>query len=73
MTSGVGALIRKVFPPALLMLDLDNDGDLDLVVNNSNDFAGIYKNNAETLVKNNYLRVQLAGSACQPQGHRQLK
>ncbi|MEO5682150.1 MAG: VCBS repeat-containing protein [Chitinophagaceae bacterium] len=48
--------------------DLDNDGDLDLVVNNSNAFAGIYKNNAETLVKNNYLRVQLDGGLTNQRG-----
>lgn len=41
--------------------DLDNDGDLDLVVNNSNDVASIYRNNGEALLKNNYLRVQLQG------------
>lgn len=49
-------------------VDLDNDGDLDLVVNNANDFAGIYKNNAETLVKNNYLRVQLDGGPANQRG-----
>jgi enediyne biosynthesis protein E4 len=48
--------------------DLDNDGDLDLVINNSNDFAGIYKNNSETLVKNNYLRAQLDGGAANQRG-----
>jgi hypothetical protein len=42
--------------------DLDNDGDLDLVINNSNDYAGIYKNNNETILKNNFLRIQLLGS-----------
>ena len=41
--------------------DLDNDGDLDLLVNNCNEPAGVYRNNNETLNKNNYLRVQLKG------------
>lgn len=35
--------------------DLDNDGDLDLIVNNSNDIASVYKNNATA----NYLRVKV--------------
>ena len=43
--------------------DLDNDGDLDLVVNNCNDFADIYRNNSEQIEKNNYLRVHLKGEA----------
>lgn len=42
--------------------DLDNDGDLDLIVNNSNDYAGIYRNNNEAILKNNFLRVKLQGS-----------
>ena len=44
--------------------DLDNDGDLELVINNVNDNAFIYKNNTvENSTENsssNYLRVQLA-------------
>ncbi len=49
-------------------VDLDNDGDLDLVINNSNDFAGVYKNNSEVLIKNNYLRVQLDGGSANQRG-----
>jgi len=47
--------------------DLDNDGDLDLVVNNINDLAGIYRNDSRKtdgkglLQDNHYLRVQLQG------------
>ena len=36
--------------------DLDNDGDLDLVVNNINEPAHIYRNNGND---NNYLRVEI--------------
>lgn len=38
--------------------DLDNDGDLDLVVNNINDKAFIYKN---TVNAGNYIRIELIG------------
>ncbi|MBP6755324.1 MAG: VCBS repeat-containing protein [Bacteroidia bacterium] len=41
--------------------DLDNDGDLDLVVNRLNDQMGIYENKANTLLKNNYLQLVLKG------------
>lgn len=40
--------------------DLDNDGDLDLVINNVNMPAMIYENKAD-LNKNNYLKVVLKG------------
>ncbi len=41
--------------------DLDNDGDLDLVINNENQPAFIYKNNAREINKNNYIGIFLKG------------
>ena len=42
--------------------DLDGDGALDLVVNNVNEEAFVYRNNARTLrPENHFLRVRLAG------------
>lgn len=46
--------------------DLDNDGDLDLVVNNMNAPAGIYRNTVQHDTANNYLTVQLKGSGGNP-------
>ena len=47
--------------------DLDNDGDLDVIINNINAVAGIYENN---VVPDNYhyLKVNLAGSVTNPFG-----
>lgn len=41
--------------------DLDNDGDLDLIINNINEYAQIYRNNSESLTSNNYIKIQLKG------------
>ena len=41
--------------------DLDNDGDLDLVVNNVNMPSFVYKNNSRELTKNNFIGIQLKG------------
>jgi hypothetical protein len=43
--------------------DLDNDGDLDLVVNNENGPAFIYKNNSREINKNNYIGIFLKGNS----------
>jgi enediyne biosynthesis protein E4 len=44
--------------------DLDNDGDLDLVVNNINDKAFLFENKQQqSKEKSNYLRLNLIGNA----------
>lgn len=41
--------------------DLDNDGDLDLITNNTNEAAGVWQNNAQASEKSNYLALELVG------------
>ena len=43
--------------------DLDNDGDLDLVVNNVNQPVSVFKNKTTEKLKNHHLRVKLKGTA----------
>ncbi len=41
--------------------DLDNDGDMDLIINNINSYAQVYRNNRDQLPDNNYLKLKLSG------------
>ncbi|MGF1558512.1 MAG: VCBS repeat-containing protein [Flavobacteriaceae bacterium] len=63
-TSG---LLMESFSNGSAYGDLDNDGDLDLVVNNLNSPSFVYKNNAIELRKGHYLKFILHGKGLNTQ------
>ncbi|MDP2525752.1 VCBS repeat-containing protein [Maribacter dokdonensis] len=65
-TSNEWGLDHESFSNGSAYADLDNDGDLDLVVNNINSEAFIYRNNSEAKPNSNYLRIQLVDKNNRP-------
>ncbi|RTE54027.1 hypothetical protein EHW67_08855 [Arenibacter aquaticus] len=61
---------KKGFSNGATYTDLDNDGDMDLVVNNLNERASILKNTSieQSVGKANFLRVSLKGLENNPFG-----
>jgi hypothetical protein len=55
-------LHQKGFSHGAAYADLDNDGDLDLVVNNMNAEAEVYENKSNSIFNRSFLRVKLRGS-----------
>ncbi|WP_405292466.1 VCBS repeat-containing protein [Algibacter sp. Ld11] len=43
--------------------DLDNDGDLDIVINNLGDMASVFENEKNNQLENNYFKIKLNGTA----------
>ncbi|MFK5889454.1 MAG: VCBS repeat-containing protein [Flavobacteriaceae bacterium] len=56
-------LDKKTFSNGAAYADFDNDGDLDIIVNNVNQKTLIYENTSDKKLNNNYLKTKLIGDA----------
>ena len=54
---------RPTFSNGAVYADLDNDGDLDVIVNNLEDPVLVYENESNNLKKKPYLDIKLQGSS----------
>ncbi|MBO0323633.1 VCBS repeat-containing protein [Muricauda sp. CAU 1633] len=62
-SSGIG---QPSFSNGMSYGDLDNDGDLDVVINNIDQTAFIYENTASDNENNNYVKIKLQGGPTNP-------
>ncbi len=54
-------LDQKTLSNGASYADLDNDGDLDLIINNIDERAFVYRNNSNLRKINNYIKINLKG------------
>lgn len=54
---------EKTFSNGAVYSDLDLDGDLDIVINNLNDYAYLYRNNSSNKHKKNYINFTFLDSS----------
>jgi enediyne biosynthesis protein E4 len=59
---------EKGFSNGACYADLDNDGDLDLIINEFNSKAKIFENKSSEIKKNNFITIQLKGDSLNLQG-----
>ncbi|MBK9255505.1 MAG: VCBS repeat-containing protein [Saprospiraceae bacterium] len=57
--SDLWGLREKTFSNGAAYGDLDNDGDLDLIINNVNQPASLYRNNSESMNKHHFIGMTL--------------
>jgi len=61
-------LDQKGYSNGSAYADLDNDGDLDLILNNVNQPVWIYENKTNTLSDNNFIKIRFHGDKNNPFG-----
>ena len=61
-------LAHEGFSTGAAYVDLDNDGDLDLVTNNVGEAAGLYENRADARTDHHFLTVKLEGEGANTAG-----
>lgn len=66
--AGEWGLSKPIVTQSAAWADLDNDGDLDLVLNNTNEYASVLENHAEQNKENQWIRIQLKGTQANPNG-----
>jgi hypothetical protein len=55
-------LIKPSISNAAAYADLDNDGDLDLIICNNNEPVMVYRNNENEMLHNHFIKIRLQGT-----------